>query len=76
MEKDYVFCRSYRFQFQKISQEIHIPSYFFKNIIKEGESNYNDEEFYYIGQSFKYDDKDYIAIASAKKPLCCLLSGF
>jgi hypothetical protein len=35
-------------------------------ILSKRRSNYNDKEFYYIGQSFKYDDKDYIAIASAK----------
>ncbi|MEN5310414.1 HAMP domain-containing sensor histidine kinase [Chryseobacterium cucumeris] len=76
MEKDYVFAVPTDSNFKKISQEIHIPSYFFKNIIKEGESNYNDEEFYYIGQSFKYDDKDYIAIASAKNHYVVYYLGF
>lgn len=58
--------------FNKISQEIHIPSSFSKNIVRKGESNYNDKEFYYIGQTFRHDDKSYIAIASAK-PLCGIL---
>ncbi|MCC3217333.1 HAMP domain-containing histidine kinase [Chryseobacterium sp. X308] len=76
MEKDYVFAVPADSNFKKISQEVHIPDYFFKNIIREGESNYNDEEFYYIGQSFRYDDKDYIAIASAKNHYVVYYLGF
>lgn len=76
MEKDYVFAVPEDSNFQKISQKVHIPDYFFKNIIKEGESNYNDKEFYYIGQSFNYDDKDYIAIASAKNHYVSYYLGF
>lgn len=38
----------------------------FQKYCKNGEANYNDKEFYYIGQTFRFDDKDYIAIASAK----------
>ncbi|AQX84486.1 HAMP domain-containing sensor histidine kinase [Elizabethkingia bruuniana] len=66
MEKDYVFAVPRDSNFSKISQEVHIPSSFFRNIVKNGEANFNDKEFYYIGQTFRFDDKDYIAIASAK----------
>ena len=76
MEKDYVFAVPTDSNFKKISQEVHIPSYFFKNIIKQGEANYNDKEFYYIGQTFRYDDKDYIAIASAKNHYVVYYLGF
>ncbi|MEC5172773.1 HAMP domain-containing sensor histidine kinase [Chryseobacterium nepalense] len=60
----------------KISQEIHIPSSFFKNIVRKGEANYNDKEFYYIGQTFRHDDKSYIAIASAKNHYVVYYLGF
>ena len=66
MEKDYVFEVPRDSNYSQITSQIHIPDTFFKNIIKKGEDNYNDKEFYYIGQSFKSDDKTYIAIASAK----------
>lgn len=66
MEKDYVFEVPRDSNYSQITSQIHIPDTFFKNIIKKGEDNYNDQEFYYIGQSFKSDDKTYIAIASAK----------
>jgi hypothetical protein len=35
MEKDYVFAVPSDSNFKKISQEVHIPDYFFKNIIKK-----------------------------------------
>jgi signal transduction histidine kinase len=76
MERDYVFAIPADSNFQKISGEIHIPSYFFKNVIKKGESNYNDKEFYYIGQTFRHDDKNYIAIASAKNHYVIYYLGF
>ena len=60
MEKDYVFAVPTDSNFTQISKEVHIPDYFFKNIIRKGEDNYNDKEFYYIGQSFKSNNKEYI----------------
>ena len=66
MERDYVFAVPADSNFKNISKELTIPDSFFKNIIRKGEANYNDKEFYYIGQSFKYKNKEYIAIASAK----------
>jgi hypothetical protein len=50
MEKDYVFAVPTDSNFRKISQEVHIPDYFLKISLKR-RSNYNDKEFYYIGQS-------------------------
>lgn len=76
MEKDYVFAVPEDSNFSKISHEIHIPDSFFKNIIRSGEANFNDSEFYYIGQSFKYENKDYIAIASAKNHYLVNYLGF
>lgn len=76
MERDYVFAVPTDSNFNKISQEIHIPSSFFKNIVRKGESNYNDKEFYYIGQTFRHDDKSYIAIASAKNHYVVYYLGF
>jgi signal transduction histidine kinase len=76
MERDYVFAVPADSNFRKISQEVHIPDYFFKSIVRKGEANYNDKEFYYIGQTFKYDDKDYIAIASAKNHYVIYYLGF
>ena len=52
MERDYVFAVPEDSNFTKISSEVHIPDTFFKNILRKGEANYNDNEFYYIGQSF------------------------
>ena len=66
LEKDYVFEVPQDSNYSQITRQIHIPDTFFKNIIRKGEDNYNDDEFYYIGQSFKSDNKTYIAIASAK----------
>ncbi|UPQ74688.1 sensor histidine kinase [Chryseobacterium nepalense] len=76
MERDYVFAVPTDSNFNKISQEIHIPSSFFKNIVRKGEANYNDKEFYYIGQTFRHDNKSYIAIASAKNHYVVYYLGF
>lgn len=76
MERDYVFAVPTDTNFRKISQEIHIPDSFFKSIVRKGESNYNDKEFYYIGQTFRHDDKNYIAIASAKNHYVVYYLGF
>lgn len=76
MERDYVFAVPADTNFKKISQEIHIPDSFFKSIVRKGESNYNDKEFYYIGQTFRHDDKNYIAIASAKNHYVVYYLGF
>ncbi|WP_292010856.1 HAMP domain-containing sensor histidine kinase [Chryseobacterium sp.] len=76
MEKDYVFAVPSDSNFQKISDEIKIPDSFFKAAVRNGEANYNDKEFYYIGQSFKLDDKEYIAIASAKNHYVVYYLGF
>jgi signal transduction histidine kinase len=76
MERDYVFAVPTDSNFNKISQEIHIPGSFFRNIVKKGEANYNDKEFYYIGQTFRHDDKSYIAIASAKNHYVVYYLGF
>ncbi|WP_394674942.1 sensor histidine kinase [uncultured Chryseobacterium sp.] len=76
MERDYVFAVPSDSNFRTISQEVHIPSSFFKNIVKQGEANYNDKEFYYIGQTFRYGSKDYIAIASAKNHYVVYYLGF
>ncbi len=76
MERDYVFAIPADSNFQKISSKIHIPAYFFKNIVKKGEANYNDKEFYYIGQTFRHDNKNYIAIASAKNHYVIYYLGF
>ena len=77
MEKDYVFKVPGDSNFYSVSKEIDIPASFFQNIIKNGEANYNDKEFYYIGQSFKSaDDKEYIAIASAKNHYIVYYLGF
>lgn len=76
MERDYVFAVPADTNFKKISQEIHIPDSFFKSIVRKGESNYNDKEFYYIGQTFRHDDKKYIAIASAKNHYVVYYLGF
>lgn len=65
-EKDYVFEIPQDSNYQHISKKIHIPDTFFKRIVKNGESNYKDKDDYYIGQSFSSNDKNYIAIASAK----------
>lgn len=76
MERDYVFAVPSDSNFRKISQEVHIPSSFFKNIVKQGEANYNDKEFYYIGQTFRSGSKNYIAIASAKNHYVVYYLGF
>ncbi len=76
MERDYVFAVPTDSNFNKISQEIHIPSSFFRNIVRKGEANYNDKEFYYIGQTFRHDNKSYIAIASAKNHYVVYYLGF
>lgn len=76
MEKDYVFAVPTDSNFTQISKEVHIPDYFFKNIIRKGEANYNDKEFYYIGQSFKSNNKEYIAIASAKNHYMIYYLGY
>jgi signal transduction histidine kinase len=76
MERDYVFAVPADTNFNKISQEIHIPGSFFRSIVKKGESNYNDKEFYYIGQTFRHDNKNYIAIASAKNHYVVYYLGF
>lgn len=76
MERDYVFSVPEDSNFKKISQEVHIPDSFFTNVIRKGEANYNDNEFYYIGQSFKYNNKNYIAIASAKNHYVVHYLGF
>ena len=76
MEKDYVFAVPEDSNFQKISSDVHIPASFFKNVVRKGEANYNDNEFYYIGQSFSYNNKSYIAIASAKNHYVVYYLGF
>ncbi len=76
MERDYVFAVPADSNFSRISQKIHIPDSFFKSIVRKGESNYNDKEFYYIGQTFRHDDKTYIAIASAKNHYVVYYLGF
>lgn len=76
MERDYVFAVPTDSNFSTISKEVHIPDSFFKNIVKKGEANYNDKEFYYIGQSFRSDNKEYIAIASAKNHYVVYYLGF
>ncbi|KQM62823.1 sensor histidine kinase [Chryseobacterium sp. Leaf201] len=76
MERDYVFAVPADTNFKKISHEIHIPDSFFKSIVRKGESNYNDKEFYYIGQTFRHDHKNYIAIASAKNHYVVYYLGF
>ncbi|WP_374445305.1 ATP-binding protein [Epilithonimonas sp.] len=76
MEKDYVFAVPKDSNFSRISKEVHIPDTFFKNILRKGEANYNDKEFYYIGQSFKADKKEYIAIASAKNHYVIYYLGY
>lgn len=76
MEKDYVFAVPQDSNFSRISSEVHIPDHFFNNILKNGEANYNDDEFYYIGQSFKSHNKEYIAIASAKNHYVVYYLGY
>lgn len=76
LEKDYVFEVPKDSNYSKISHQIHIPDTFFKNIVKKGEANYNDKELYYIGQSFRSHNKDYIAIASAKNHYVVYYLGY
>lgn len=76
MEKDYVFEVPKDSNYSKISHKIHIPDTFFKNIVRKGEANFNDKEFYYIGQSFKSNDKTYIAIASAQNHYVVYYLGY
>ncbi|MNK46015.1 Sensor kinase CusS [compost metagenome] len=76
MEKDYVFQIPTDSNYKKISHQIHIPESFFKNIVKNGEANYKDKEDYYIGQSFRSHDKNYIAIASAKNHYVVYYLGY
>lgn len=76
MERDYVFAIPEDSNFKKISSEVQIPDFFFKNIVQKGEANYNDNEFYYIGKSFKYNNKSYIAIASAQNHYIIYYLGF
>ena len=75
-EKDYIFAAPKDSNFSKISQQTHIPEVFFRNVMKDGEANYNDHEFYYIGQSFRSENKDYLAIASAKNHYVVYYLGF
>jgi len=76
MEKDYVFEVPKDSNYSQITNQIHIPDTFFKNIIRKGEANFNDKEFYYIGQSFKSNDKTYIAIASAQNHYVVYYLGY
>ncbi len=76
LEKDYVFEIPKDSNYSKISHQIHIPDTFFKSIVKRGEANYNDNELYYIGQSFHSHNKDYIAIASAKNHYVVYYLGY
>ncbi|MBO6201426.1 MAG: HAMP domain-containing histidine kinase [Chryseobacterium sp.] len=76
MEKDYVFEVPKDSNYNKISHQIHIPDTFFKSIVRKGEANYNDKELYYIGQSFRSHDKNYIAIASAKNHYVVYYLGY
>jgi len=76
MEKDYVFEVPKDSNYNEITSQIHIPDTFFKNIVKKGEANFNDKEFYYIGQSFKSENKTYIAIASAKNHYVVYYLGY
>ncbi|WP_419869377.1 sensor histidine kinase [Chryseobacterium sp. CT-SW4] len=76
MEKDYVFAVPSDYNFQSISEEVKIPDSFFTTAVNSGEANYNDREFYYIGQSFKVGDQEYIAIASAKNHYVIYYLGF
>jgi signal transduction histidine kinase len=66
MEKDFIFEVPRNKDFTAIASKTKIPKSFFNNIINIGEANYNDDELFYIGQIFKINNKDYIAIASAK----------
>ena len=59
MEKDYVFEVPKDSNYSHISKQIRIPDSFFKSIVKKGESNYNDKEFYYIGKSFTSNNKTF-----------------
>ncbi len=76
MEKDYVFEIPKDSNYSKITHQIHIPDTFFKRIVKKGEANYNDKELYYIGQSFRSHNKNYIAIASAKNHYVVYYLGY
>ncbi|KQR95147.1 histidine kinase [Chryseobacterium sp. Leaf180] len=76
MERDYVFAVPANQNFKEISQKIKLPVSFFKNVLKKGEENFNDEEYYYIGQAFKTGGKEYIAIASAKNRYVVDYLGF
>ncbi len=76
MEKDYVFEVPKDSNYSQITNQIHIPDTFFKNIVRKGEANFNDKEFYYIGQSFKYNNKTYIAIASAQNHYVVYYLGY
>lgn len=66
LEKDYLFAVPKDKNFKSISEKTHIPEIFFRKVLNNNESNFNDAEFYYIGKSFKIHNKEYIAIASAK----------
>lgn len=66
MEKDFVIKVPDDENFSNISQKTKIPESFFKKLIIAGEANYNADNLFYIGQKFKVNNKDYIAIASAR----------
>ena len=76
MERDYVFAVPQDGNLSTISAEIRLPEHFFRNVMDEGEANYNDKELYYIGQSYKSKGRWYIAIASAKNHYLVYYLGY
>ena len=76
LEKDYVFEIPKDSNYKKTSHQIHLPESFFRSLVKNGESNYKDKEDYYIGQTFRSNNRDYIAIASAKNHYVVYYLGY
>ena len=76
LENDYVFEIPKDSNYKKISHQIHLPESFFRSLVKNGESNYKDKEDYYIGQTFRSNNRDYIAIASAKNHYVVYYLGY
>lgn len=76
MERDYVLAVPQNGDLKGISAEVRLPEHFFRNVIEDGEANYNDKELYYIGQSYKSKGKWYIAIASAKNHYLVYYLGY
>ncbi len=76
MERDYVLAVPQNGDLKGVSAEVRLPEHFFRNVIEDGEANYNDKELYYIGQSYKSKGKWYIAIASAKNHYLVYYLGY